>query len=117
MATLLLKYLKPIVLKTPMGFDYFDYKEIILIEANGNCSNIHVINRDGHIRVLLNLAFIESKYCNGSLYRCHKSYIINIVHIEKLLLKAHEIHLRNNLIVPLSRNCLSYIRQQSKNQL
>jgi DNA-binding LytR/AlgR family response regulator len=117
MEKLLLKYLKPIAFKTPMGFDYFYYEEIIMIEADGNCSNIYAINRDGKTRVLHNLAYIESKYCKGSLYRCHKSFIINIIHIEKLELRACEIHLRNSFIVPLSRDSLRYIKNQSKTLL
>jgi len=109
--------MKPIVLKTPLGFEYFDYEEIIVIEAYGNCAHIHAVNREEYVRVIHNLAFIERKYCEGSLFRCHKSYIINTIHIEKLVLKAHEIHLKNHLIVPLSRTCLNYLRQQSKKQL
>lgn len=107
--------LKPIVVKTPLGFDYFNYDEIVLIEALGNCSKIHALNRTNPVRVLHNLAFFERKYCEAKFYRCHKSFIINLIHIEALLLKSHEVQLRMDLTVPLSERSLKYIRQQSSN--
>lgn len=112
-----LEYLKPIVVKTPLGFDYFDYEEIVMIEAIGNCSKIHALNRACPVRVLHNLAFFEKKHCETKFYRCHKSFIINLIHVETMILKKHEIHLRMNLTVPLSESCLRYIKQQSSNLL
>lgn len=117
MAKMHSEYLKPIVVKTPLGYDYFDYDEIVLIEALGNCSKIHALNRSNPVRVLHNLAFFERKYCDTKFYRCHKSFIINLIHIETLVFKTHEIQLRMNLTAPLSERCLKYIRQQTSNLL
>jgi hypothetical protein len=58
------KTFKSIVLKTPLGFDYFDYNEIIMIKAEGNCSLVHSIERDAPVRILHNLSYIEKSYCN-----------------------------------------------------
>lgn len=113
MVKLHIESLKPIILKTPLGFDYFYYDEIIMIEANGNCSIVYTINRSCSLRVLHNLAFIERKYCNGKLFRCHKSFIINIIYIQTLVLKTHEVQLKNSYVVPISEKCLKYIKQQS----
>ena len=105
--------MKPIVLKTSLGLDYFDYNEIVMIEAEGNCSLIFTLERDTPVKTLHNLIFIEKKYCNKTLYRCHKSYIINQLHVEKLVIKARQVYLKKNLIVPLSERCLKKIRQMS----
>ena len=108
------KALKPIVLKTPLGFDYFDYDEIIMFEAEGNCSLVHSLERDTPVRILYNLSYIEKNYCNEKLIRCHKSYIINLIHVEKLVIKTRQVHMKKNLIVPLSERCLRKIKQMSE---
>lgn len=109
------KLLKPIVLKTPLGFDYFDYDEIVMIEAKGNSSLVFTLETNSPVRTLHNLAFIEKKYCNRNLFRCHKSFIINLIHVENLYIKTHQVHLKKNLIVPLSVRCLRIIRHMSNN--
>jgi DNA-binding LytR/AlgR family response regulator len=111
------KGLKSIVFKTPLGFDYFEYDEIVMIKADGNCSLIHVIDSDTPVRILHNLSFIEVHYCNENLIRCHKSYIINLMYIEKLLIKSRQVQMKMNLIVSLSENCVRKIRQISKVKL
>lgn len=108
------KALKPIVLKTSLGFDYFDYDEIIMFEAEGNCSKVISFERDTPVRILQNLSFIEKNYCNERLIRCHKSYIINLNHVEKLGIKTRQVYMKKNLIVPLSNPCLKKIRQMSE---
>lgn len=105
--------LKPIVLKTPIGFDYFDYHEIIMIKAKGNCYLVFTVDRDSPVRVLHNLGFIEKKYCNKTLYRCHKSFVINLNYVEKIVIKNRLVYLKKNLIVPLSEHSLRIIRQMS----
>ncbi len=112
-----MEYLKPIVLKTPLGFDYFNFDEIIMIEASGNCAIVHTIDRPCSLRVLHNLAFIEKHYCDAKLFRCHKSFIINIIYIKTLVLKTHEVYLINSYVVPLSEKCLKYIKQHSSKQI
>lgn len=76
--------LKPIVLKTPDGFVYFEYDEIIMCSADGNCTNIFTLVSEIPERVLHKISFIERKYCNEKFLRCHKSHIINSKYIEKL---------------------------------
>ena len=106
--------IKPIILKTPLGFDYFNYDEIIMFEAEGNCSKVISFERDTPVRILQNLSFIEKNYCNERLIRCHKSYIINLTYIEKLVIRTHQLYLKNNLVVPLSKRSLKKIRKMSE---
>jgi DNA-binding LytR/AlgR family response regulator len=105
---------KTVVLKTSLGFVYFDYIEIILCSADGNCSNVFILESENPVRVLHSLSYIEKKYCNDTLLRCHKSYIINSMHLEKLLLKQHQVQLKGNYRVPLSSQCWKKISQMSK---
>ena len=103
--------IKPIILKTPLGFDFFNYDEIIMFEAEGNCSLIFTFERDSPVRTLYNLCFIEKNYCNKLLFRCHKSYIINLMYIEKLVIKTRQVYLKKKLTASLSERCLRKIRQ------
>jgi DNA-binding LytR/AlgR family response regulator len=108
------KSLKPIVLKTPVGFIYFDYDEIVMLKAEGNCTLVYTMENDSPVRVLHNLSYICENYCNKMLYRCHKSYIINLRHIEKLMIKSRQVQMKNNLIARLSAKCLRELRNMSE---
>jgi DNA-binding LytR/AlgR family response regulator len=109
------KALKPIVLKTPLGFEYFDYNEIIMFKADGHNTLCFTVERGTPFKILYSLAFVEKKYCNEFLYRCHKSYIINLMHIEKLEVKTHKLYLKNNLFVRISEDCLKLFGQITVN--
>lgn len=105
--------LKPIVFKTPHGFVYLDYDDIILCSANRNCSDVFTIESNDPIRILHKILFIEKKYCNDKFIRCHKSHIINLKYIESLSIKTHQIHLKNGYIVPLSYDCWKKLKRMS----
>lgn len=108
------KRIKPIVFKTSVGFVYFDYNDIIMCSADGNCTSVFTLQSDAPVKVLHKISFIERKYCNDKLLRCHKSHIINLMHLEKLITKSHQVQLKRNFIVPLSEYCWRKIRQMSE---
>jgi DNA-binding LytR/AlgR family response regulator len=109
--------LKPIVFKTPKGFVYFDYSDIIMCSADGNCTIVFNLESNTPLRVLHNILFIERKYCNDTFLRCHKSHIINLMHIEKLITKTHQVQLKKNFVVPLSYRYWRRIRQMSEKKM
>jgi DNA-binding LytR/AlgR family response regulator len=106
--------IKPIVFKTSTGFAYFDYDEIIMCSAEGNCTNIFTTGCNSPIRILHNIAFVEKNYCNRKFIRCHKSHIINLKHLEQLIIKKHQVQLKRNFIVPLSNSNWKKIKQLSE---
>jgi len=108
------KTLKPIVFKTAEGFEYFDYYDIIMCSAEGNNSIVFTLDTDVPIRILHHITFVEKKYCNEKLVRCHKSHIINLMHLEKLITKRHQIQLKRNYIVPLCENYWRIIKKISE---
>jgi len=109
--------IKPIILKSSIGFVYFDYSEIIMCSAEGNCTLIFSVVNKEPLRVLHNISFIERKYCNEKFIRCHKSHIINMMHLEKLITKKHQVELKHNFIVPLSEHSWRKIRDISETNL
>jgi DNA-binding LytR/AlgR family response regulator len=106
--------IKPIVFKTPTGFVYYDYADTIMCSADGNCTNVFTLESDTPVRVLHINSFIERKYSNDKFLRCHKSHIINLMHVEKLITKTHQVQLKNNFIVPLSYRCWRWIRKMTE---
>lgn len=106
--------IKPIVFKTPEGYEYFAYDDIIMCSAEGNCSLVFSLEKDCPIRILHKLSFIERKYCNEKLVRCHKSHIINLMHMEKLITKKHQAQLKRNYIAPLCENYWRIIKKISE---
>lgn len=111
------KSLKPIVFKTAKGFVYFNYAEIIVCSAEGNNSLVFTTNSNTPLKILHNISFIERKYCTDKFLRCHKSHIINLVHIKKLITKNHHIELNGSFIVPLSEECWRKIKNMSENNI
>lgn len=105
--------LKPIVLKTNQDFVYFDYDEIIMLEANGNCSIVYTIGRDDAVKIIDSFSSFEKKYCNEKLCRCHKSYIINLAHLEKLITRKRQAQMKKGFVAKLSSSWLEKIKQMS----
>ena len=110
------KTIKPITLKFSLGLRIFDYDEIIMIEADGNCSLVYTIEKEKAERVVNNLSYINKNYCNKTLYRCHRSYIINLHHVEELLIKSREVQMKNNLRARLSERCLKEDKENAGNK-
>jgi DNA-binding LytR/AlgR family response regulator len=96
------KKLKSLVFKTAEGFIYFDYSDIILCSADGNQSEVFQIENEIPVKVLHRISFIERKYCNEKFIKCHRSHIINLMHLIKLVKRTHQAHLKNGFIVPVS---------------
>ncbi len=85
-----------------------------MCSADGNCTSVFTLESEIPVKVLHNMAFIERKYCDDNFIRCHKSHIINLIHLEKLITKRHQVQLKRNFIVPLSDYCWTKIRQMSE---
>ena len=95
---------KPIVFKTIEGYLYYDYADIIMCSADGNYSKVFVNDSETPFRILHNITFLDKKYCNDFFIRCHKSHIINLNYIERLILKTHQVQLKKGFLVPVSNN-------------
>ena len=97
--------LKPIVFKTSGGFIFFDYNEIIMCCADGNYTIVFTTLDARSVVILHKISYIERKYQSDKFLRCHKSYMINLDYLEKLLVKSHQAQLKGGYIVPLSDDC------------
>jgi len=101
----LINPLKPIVFKTSGSFIYFDYEEIIMCCAEGNCTIVYTTLETNSVKVLHKINYINRKCRTDKFIRCHKSFIINLLHLEKLLVATHQAQLTGGYKVPLSDDC------------
>lgn len=79
------------------GITKLKYNDVIYIESMGDFSKIYT-SCEKHI-ILVGLKNLEKQLPNQFM-RVHKQYIINVNRISTLT--AHELHLENNFIVPIS---------------
>lgn len=73
-------------------------EDILYIEANGAYSNI--VSKNKSYLLSLNLRNLETKICTDQLMRVHRSYIINIKHVDSIEENRISIH---NHSIPISR--------------
>ncbi len=104
---------KPLVFKTFDGLVYFNYSNILMFKADGHRILLYTTSdnppeRYNIIKILHTLSYIEKKYCNDLLYRCHRSAIINCMYIEKLEIKTCKLFLSYGIVVQVSEDYLKY---------
>lgn len=116
MKTILASKLNQITLKTALGFLYLNYSEIIIFKAAGHNSLVYTVRGKEPLRVLHSLNFIDENFCNENLYRCHRSYIINLKYLANLTIKTNKLELKNKLVIPVSENAVRFLRNLSVNQ-
>ena len=89
-----------LILPTQTGTLRFSFQQITHLEGERNYSFIHLIN-GGKVLSSKNLAYFEDALDEHQFFRCHRSFIINKVHVESV---GHEIVLlKNGQQIPVSR--------------
>jgi len=75
--------------------------EILYIEAKGKLSILHTM--DKNLVSNTTLSKFEETLSQSTLFRIHKSYIINTTHLQKIILKDNEVFI-NDTPLPLGRS-------------
>ncbi|MDY0144267.1 MAG: LytTR family DNA-binding domain-containing protein [Bacteroidales bacterium] len=85
------------------GVIFCDSQNIVRIEALGKYSILYMTDSEDAIKLLVNIGEIE-RFLNEfkTLFRCHRSHIVNIQFIEKLITKSNIIVTQKGS-VPISR--------------
>jgi len=99
------KSLKPVIFKASGGYIFLDYLEIIMCCAEGNYTVVYTTLGTNSFKILHKINYISRKYQTDNFIRCHKSYIINLSHLEKLLVTTHQAQLTGGYLAPLSNDC------------
>lgn len=106
--------LKPVALKTILGYNYYDFNEIILFRAARNSSFVYILNQDRPIKILYSLHNIERLFRTNMFYRCHKSYIINLKYIQKFFISDKKIEMISGIVIPVSKSKAKELIEISK---
>ena len=85
------------------GYEFVEKKDIIYCEADGSYAKIHL--EDGKsILSTHNLKRIDQLLASDGFFRVHKSYIIALKHIKKILhTEGGQVVLNNELQIPIAR--------------
>ncbi len=97
-----LKEHNKIVLTTRLGFILITCKDIVRAEANRAYCNFHL--KDGtKLRASRSLKFYESKLREWNFIKVHKSFMVNLTHVEGYIKgKSASLVLSDNSMVPVS---------------
>ena len=91
---------KTITLTNGKNKDIVNSSDILCVEVYGHYLNVTTL-RDRR-RYLMPISAVEEMLDLPNFYRCHKSYLVNFQHIQKIL--PGEIKLKNGDIIPVSKH-------------
>ncbi|MBL7816617.1 MAG: response regulator transcription factor [Saprospiraceae bacterium] len=96
------------------GVSIVDYDNILYFEVNDDLTTIHLINSQ-KVYVSKSLKDFQS-VLDGSFYRIHKSYLINLAHIQGYTQQeGGQAILKNNVKLPISRRTMGEFVETLKN--
>jgi two-component system LytT family response regulator len=103
-----------IALPVSEGLLFVEVEDIVLLEAEGSYTNVHLRNKEV-LFVSKGLSFFEQILSTRkTFYRCHRSYLLNIKFIKKLNRNEGHVELDNGKKVPISRDKKSDFEQLLK---
>jgi two-component system, LytTR family, response regulator len=95
---------KPLILKTIVGYEFFECHEIIRFEADRKFTLVFITNKFEPVIALNNISTINAMLPISEFYRCHRSHIINVRHIKKFYIKGHQLIMINGNEVPVAED-------------
>jgi two-component system, LytTR family, response regulator len=105
---------KKISVSHSKGVSIFNFTDILYFEANDDLTTIHLVDKQ-RIYVSKSLKEFQS-VLDASFYRIHKSYMINLAHIQGYTLhEGGQALLKNNVKLPISRRNMSEFVETLKN--
>lgn len=99
---------KRITIKTPEGYVFIDYHEIVRIEALHNHTNMFLSSQEKPIKILPCMKEVVEKSQNGStFFKCHRSHLVNLLYVQEFKEKARILVTKNG-DVPIAKE---YIKE------
>lgn len=93
------------ILKSDHQLIKFDYDDIVYLKADGNYSIIYLKNHTKHL-LYHSLKDFEKELPVTVFYRCHRSYIVNVVLISAFCIQDNRIYCSDHdLEILCSRRC------------
>lgn len=94
----------------------FDEDSFLYAESDGNYSTIYYLNKGNTQKQLLRLSLknLEKQLESSNIFRCHRSYIINMSKVTKMKGNAQGYKLcleKTDVIIPVSRTYIAALKQ------
>lgn len=83
------------------------YEDVLFFEAQSPYTLIYAYGKKEAIRIRNRFSELIPKLPEEQFVMCHRSYIVNIVHVRRI--KRKEITLSNGMILPVSRACTNTV--------
>ena len=90
------------VIPSQDGLEFVKISEIIYFEGDNGYTRIHFTDRKSMLSSH-SIGYFNKLLENQSFYLIHKSYLINLIYIEKYLNEGYVV-LEDNIKLPVSRN-------------
>lgn len=94
---------KSINIKSGFNMYTLSFDDILFFEKYGHLLVVHSFS--GKIESLESLESIELKLDNKKFFRCHKSFIVNIAHIQRIDFLSNTVYLKNGETCAVSKRC------------
>ncbi len=101
--------------KTIEGFTYIDFFQIIRCEADCKHTLIYCKDQPGAIRSVSSLSAIEAQLPDDFFFKCHRSQIINLRHLQKFAKFDRIIHLNDNQSATISEDRIGEFLKRTAN--
>ena len=96
--------LKNMIFKTIDGIAFIKYDEIIHLRADRNNTLIFIVGKEEPVKALSNISSLSLKLPQDLFFRCHRSHVINLLHVNSYRHKTREIVMSNDHCIPVSDN-------------
>lgn len=83
------------------------YENILYLEARSPYTLIHTYERQEPLQIRCRFSELMPKLLEEQFVMCHRSYIVNIIHVRRI--RRKELSLSNGALLPISRPCIEAI--------
>lgn len=102
---------KRIPIKTPEGYVFVDYHEIVRIDASHNHTVMFLASQTESIKILPPMKEVVEKSQNGSIFfQCHRSHLVNLLYVQEFKEKARELVTKNGS-VPIAKEYIKEFKE------
>ncbi len=90
-----------IAIPTLNEYYFVNTDDIICLEADAKYTTIYTIENEKHISSK-NIGEYEEVLNDENFFRCHKSWIVNLKHVKKMIKNNNQLQLTNDMIIDVS---------------
>lgn len=87
--------------KTNEGYVFLSTNEIVRMEASRNHVLAYVVSVEKPYNIQMSITEVQQKFENEMMFKCHRSHLVNLIHVLEFKEKPKEIVTQNGS-VPIS---------------